>query len=85
MTAPIIGATKPGHIDAAVAATTLELTDEEVERLEQPYRPKWPVGVKSTAPSFGQVTLKNLTQTVTNQSHDWCNQVPRSRGVGRCR
>ena len=59
MTAPIIGATKPEHIDAAVAATTLELTNEEVERLEEPYRPKWPVGVKSTAPSFGQVTLKN--------------------------
>ena len=59
MTAPIIGATKPGHIDAAVAATRLEMTDDEVERLEKPYRPKWPVGVQSTAPSFGQVTLKN--------------------------
>ena len=57
--APIIGATKPGHIGAAVDAMTLDLTDAEVERLEKPYRPKMPVGVVSTAPSFGQVTLKN--------------------------
>lgn len=59
ITAPIIGATKPGHISAAVDAMTLDLTDEEVERLEKPYLPKMPVGVVSTAPSFGKVTLKN--------------------------
>ena len=59
MTAPIIGATKPGHIAAALAATTLKLSDEEVARLEKPYRPKWPVGVQTTAPDFGKVTLKN--------------------------
>ncbi|MBX7532390.1 aldo/keto reductase [Qipengyuania sp. 1XM1-15A] len=59
ITAPIIGATKPGHIGAAVDAMSLDLTDEEVERLEKPYLPKKPVGVVSTAPSFGKVTLKN--------------------------
>lgn len=58
ITAPIIGATKPGHITAAVDAMTLDLTDEEVERLEKPYLPKDPVGVGSTAPVFGKVTLK---------------------------
>ena len=59
ITAPIIGATKPGHIAAAVDAMALELTDDEVERLENPYLPKWPVGVASTAPVFGDVTLKS--------------------------
>ena len=50
MTAPIIGATKDGHIAAAVAAMDLGLTDDEVARLEQPYLPKTPVGVVSTVP-----------------------------------
>src|SRR3954449_2408057 len=31
--APIVGATKPHHLDDAVAAVELELTDEELERL----------------------------------------------------
>ena len=58
ITAPIIGATKPGHIGAAVDAMTLDLTAEEVARLEEPYLPKMPVGVASTAPSFGKLTLR---------------------------
>jgi aryl-alcohol dehydrogenase-like predicted oxidoreductase len=39
VTAPIVGATKPQHLDDAVAALDLELTDAEVARLEAPYRP----------------------------------------------
>ena len=39
VTAPIIGATKLDHLDAAVRALELELTPEEVARLEAPYRP----------------------------------------------
>ncbi|WP_298461094.1 aldo/keto reductase [uncultured Cellulomonas sp.] len=39
VTAPIIGASKPGHLDDAVAALDLGLTPEEVERLEAPYAP----------------------------------------------
>jgi aryl-alcohol dehydrogenase-like predicted oxidoreductase len=39
VTAPIIGATKMDHLDAAVRAVDLELTEDEVERLEAPYRP----------------------------------------------
>ncbi len=59
MTAPTIGATKPGHIDAAVEALSVTLSNDELNRLEKPYRPKMPVGVVSTAPDFGQVTLKS--------------------------
>ncbi len=48
--APIIGATKEGHIAAAVAAMDLDLAQDEVASLEAPYLPKNPVGVASTAP-----------------------------------
>jgi aryl-alcohol dehydrogenase-like predicted oxidoreductase len=40
ITAPIIGATKPHHLDDAIAAVDLELTPEEIEALEQPYTPR---------------------------------------------
>jgi aryl-alcohol dehydrogenase (NADP+) len=39
VTAPIIGATKPRHLDDAVAAVDLVLSDDEIARLEEPYRP----------------------------------------------
>ena len=39
VTAPIIGATRLGHITDALAASQLTLSDEEVTRLEQPYAP----------------------------------------------
>jgi aryl-alcohol dehydrogenase (NADP+) len=37
--APIIGATKPQHLDDAVKAVDLALTDDEVKALEAPYVP----------------------------------------------
>jgi aryl-alcohol dehydrogenase-like predicted oxidoreductase len=39
VTAPIVGASKPGHLEDAVAALSLRLTDVEVAELEQPYVP----------------------------------------------
>jgi len=36
---PIIGATKPYHLDDALAALSVNLTEDEVKRLEEPYRP----------------------------------------------
>ena len=38
-TAPIVGATKLGHLEDALAAAELELGDKEMERLEEPYVP----------------------------------------------
>jgi aryl-alcohol dehydrogenase-like predicted oxidoreductase len=37
--APIIGATKANHLDDAVAAVDLDLTQDEIERLTAPYTP----------------------------------------------
>jgi aryl-alcohol dehydrogenase (NADP+) len=44
VTAPIVGVTKEQHLDDAVAAVDLRLTDEEVARLEEPYTPHAVVG-----------------------------------------
>lgn len=43
--APVVGATKVHHIDGAVKATELELTDEEKTYLEEPYQPHALVGM----------------------------------------
>jgi 1-deoxyxylulose-5-phosphate synthase len=42
--APIVGATKAHHLDDAVAAVDLELTDDEIELLTAPYTPHQVVG-----------------------------------------
>ncbi|MGW3098325.1 aldo/keto reductase [Streptomyces sp. NPDC001102] len=42
--APIIGAAKPHHIEDAVAAVELTLSDAEIEELERPYTPHPIVG-----------------------------------------
>ena len=39
ITAPIVGATKPHHLDDAVAALDVELTDDEIALPEKPYQP----------------------------------------------
>jgi aryl-alcohol dehydrogenase-like predicted oxidoreductase len=44
VSAPIVGASKAGHLDDAIAALDIELSDEEIERLEEPYVPHAVVG-----------------------------------------
>jgi aryl-alcohol dehydrogenase-like predicted oxidoreductase len=44
ITAPIVGATKPHHLDDAVASLSLNLTPEEIASLEEPYLPHPVVG-----------------------------------------
>jgi 1-deoxyxylulose-5-phosphate synthase len=39
ITSPIVGTTKPHHLDDAVAALDITLTDDEVTQLEEPYTP----------------------------------------------
>lgn len=45
VTAPVVGMTKPSHIDGAVKAVELELSEEEVRYLEELYQPHKLVGV----------------------------------------
>jgi len=44
MTAPIVGASKPNHLEDAVAAVSLKLSEEEITKLEEPYVPHPVVG-----------------------------------------
>jgi aryl-alcohol dehydrogenase-like predicted oxidoreductase len=39
ITSPIIGATKPHHLDDAVAAVSVQLTPDEIHHLEEAYHP----------------------------------------------
>ena len=42
LTAPILGPTKPHHLPDAVAALDVNLTEEEIHTLEEPYAPHMP-------------------------------------------
>jgi aryl-alcohol dehydrogenase-like predicted oxidoreductase len=44
VSAPIVGVTKDRHLDDAVAAVDLQLSEEEIARLEEPYTPHPVVG-----------------------------------------
>jgi aryl-alcohol dehydrogenase-like predicted oxidoreductase len=39
VTAPIIGATKPHHLEDAIAALSVQLTPDEIQHLEEAYQP----------------------------------------------
>jgi aryl-alcohol dehydrogenase-like predicted oxidoreductase len=45
VTAPIIGVTKPHHLEDGLAALEIELTAEEIARLEAPYVPHPVIGI----------------------------------------
>ncbi|HUR02797.1 MAG TPA: aldo/keto reductase [Nonomuraea sp.] len=40
VTAPIVGATKPGHVEDALAALSVSLSDKDLASLADPYRPR---------------------------------------------
>jgi 1-deoxyxylulose-5-phosphate synthase len=44
ITAPIVGATKLNHLEDAITAESLKLSDEEIQKLEAPYTPHSIVG-----------------------------------------
>src|SRR5262245_14373714 len=44
VTAPIVGASKASHLDDAIAALAVKLSEEEIKRLEEPYVPHAVVG-----------------------------------------
>ena len=49
VTSPVVGATKPHHIDGAVKAVDLKLSDEDIAYLEELYVPHALVGVLGTS------------------------------------
>ena len=51
VSSPIIGATKPQHLDDAVAAVSVKLSADEIKSLEDLYQPH---GLSSAAPSSSE-------------------------------
>jgi len=45
ITAPIVGASKPGHLEDAVGALSVRLSDDEVQQLEELYKPRAVAGI----------------------------------------
>ena len=43
-TAPIVGPTKSQHLPDAVAGLEIQLSDDEIRQLEEPYGPHVPTG-----------------------------------------
>ena len=60
--APVVGATKPSHMDGAAKAVELELSPEETAYLEEPYVPHKLVGV-----------MAQNTASSAKESHVWFN------------
>jgi len=56
--APIIGATRPGHITDALRALDIALSQEEIAAIEAPYRPKWPTGMGMPMPAMDRLRLR---------------------------
>jgi aryl-alcohol dehydrogenase-like predicted oxidoreductase len=54
---PIVGATNPKHFEDAVKAVDLALTPEDVQYLEEPYRPHEIVGALDKNPAEGTVLV----------------------------
>ena len=62
VTSPIVGATKPHHIETAVNSVELRLTDEEIAYLEEPYVPHELVGVMAN--------IKDMMNTIEDAMSD---------------
>lgn len=60
VTAPVVGATKPHHMQGAEKATELTLSQGEIAYLEEPYVPHKLVGV-----------MAQNTPTTANEKHVW--------------
>ena len=58
VTAPIVGSTKASHLDSAVKALDVELTDDEVKYLDELYVPHPIVGANSE-----NTIISNLKQS----------------------
>ena len=58
VTSPIIGATKPHHIEQAVAALDVTLSAEDIARIEAPYQPHPVLGMFGMPPGDLKVTVK---------------------------
>ncbi|WP_433664060.1 aldo/keto reductase [Nocardia sp. CA-128927] len=62
VTAPIIGATKTKHLEDAVAAVRIRLSDDEIATLQAPYRPHPVLGHQVTFGRYRKPTTSRIRQ-----------------------
>jgi len=72
--APLAGATKPSHIDDAIASLELELelTDDEVTELEARYTPRYDFKASPTMPNLPAPASTTSTGTSVSRSSRQC-------------
>jgi 1-deoxyxylulose-5-phosphate synthase len=56
--APLVGASKPSHLDDAVASLEIELTDDEMAALESPYTPRHDFQGVSNDAELGRISAR---------------------------
>jgi len=59
ITAPIVGATKESHLADAIASLDVQLTAEEIARLEAPYQPHPVAGISGVPPLRLRVSVRD--------------------------
>ena len=56
--APIVGASKPQHLEDAIAAASVKLSAEEIARLEEPYVPHEIAGQSSKGENLTNLSFR---------------------------
>ena len=56
--APLVGATKASHLDDAVASLEIDLTDDEISRLETPCTPRYDFQGISDDAELGRISAR---------------------------
>lgn len=69
VTSPVVGATKLHHIEGAAHAVDIELTDDELAYLEEPYIPHQLVGVMA----------QNTAGPRTEKPERWCRMAGKTK------
>ena len=63
---PVVGATKFSHIEGAVSAVPVRLTEEEIKYLEEPYIPHKLVGMMA-AKQYDEIAKKLKLDNIISQ------------------
>ncbi len=71
VTAPIVGATKAAHLADAVASLDIELTADEIERLEAPYTPRYDFQGVSDPTVLAAISTRWESLPLTTTSGSW--------------
>ena len=74
VTAPIVGCSKPARVDDAIAALNVQLTEDDIAYIEEPYTAHELVGPLSRPgeKALAGTLAPTLKETTRNENHMWC-------------